>query len=66
MIDSIRRANYQSTEYNRLLSIGRIYHTISLVTEENQPQDTIVIFVQQYKTQFVSREIISLERTNDM
>ncbi|CAF1490972.1 unnamed protein product [Adineta steineri] len=36
MIDSIRRAGCKETEYNRLLSIGRIYHTLSLVTEESQ------------------------------
>ncbi|CAF4457702.1 unnamed protein product, partial [Rotaria magnacalcarata] len=36
---------------NRLLSIGRIYHTLSLVTEENQSQDTVVIYVQQHKPQ---------------
>ena len=51
MIDNIRRICYQETEYNRLLSIGRIYHTISLVREENQSQDTVVICVQQFKPQ---------------
>ncbi|CAF3777058.1 unnamed protein product [Rotaria magnacalcarata] len=51
MSESIRRAGYKETEYNRLLSIGRIYHTLSLVTEENQSQDTVVIYVQQHKPQ---------------
>ncbi|CAF3826595.1 unnamed protein product [Adineta steineri] len=53
MIDSIRRAGCKETEYNRLLSIGRIYHTLSLVTEESQSQDTVVIYVQQHKPQYV-------------
>lgn len=53
MIESIRRANLKETEHNRLLSIGKIYHTLSLVTEENRSQDTVVIYVQQYKPQFV-------------
>ncbi|CAF3303438.1 unnamed protein product [Rotaria sp. Silwood2] len=53
MIESIRRAGYKETEYNRLLSIGRIYHTLSLVREENQSQDTVVIYVQQHKPQYV-------------
>lgn len=51
MIETIRRAGYEPTEYNRLLSIGRIYHTLSLVKEGNQSQDTVVIYVQQYKPQ---------------
>ncbi|CAF1551520.1 unnamed protein product, partial [Adineta ricciae] len=51
MIDTIRRAGYTETEYNRLLSIGRIYHTLSLVIEDNQSQDTVVIYVQQHKPQ---------------
>ena len=51
MIDKIRLINYKETDYNRLLSIGRIYHTLSLVTEENQAQDTVVICVQQFKPQ---------------
>ncbi|CAF1097604.1 unnamed protein product [Rotaria sordida] len=53
MIESIRRAGYKHTEYNRLLSIGRMYHTLSLVIEENQSQDTVVIYVQQHKPQIV-------------
>lgn len=53
MIESIRRAGLQETEYNRLLSIGRIYHTLSLVIEDNQSQDTVVIYVQQHKPQLV-------------
>jgi hypothetical protein len=53
MIESIRRASLKETEYNRLLSIGRIYHTLSLVIEENQSQDTVVIFVEQHKPQLV-------------
>lgn len=53
MIEYIRRANLKATEHNRLLSIGKMYHTLSLVTEDNQPQDTVVIYVQQYKPQFV-------------
>jgi hypothetical protein len=51
MIVSIRRDGLKETEFNRLLSIGRIYHTLSLVIEENQPQDTVVIYVQQHKPQ---------------
>ena len=54
MIDTIRRAGYTETEYNRLLSIGRIYHTLSLVIEDNQSQDTVVIYVQQHKPQSVA------------
>jgi hypothetical protein len=53
MLESIRRAGLKDTEHNRLLSIGRIYHTLSLVTEENQSQDTVVIYVQQHKPQLV-------------
>jgi hypothetical protein len=50
MIEKIRAINYKETDCNRLLSIGRIYHTLSLVKEENNPiQDTVVIFVQQFK-----------------
>ena len=55
MRESIRRANYQPTEHNRLLSIGRIYHTLSLVIEETQSQDSVAIYVQQYKPQFVNQ-----------
>ncbi|CAF3363299.1 unnamed protein product [Rotaria socialis] len=51
MIERIRRIGYKETEYNRLLSIGRIYHTLSLVTEDSQTQDTVVICVQQFKPQ---------------
>jgi hypothetical protein len=51
MIDNIRRTDYKETEYNRLLSIGRIYHTLSLVVENNITQDTVVICVQQFKPQ---------------
>lgn len=53
MIESIRRAGLKDTEHNRLLSIGKIYHTLSLVTEDNQSQDTVVIYVQQHKPQSV-------------
>lgn len=53
MIESIRRAGLKETEHNRLLSIGKIYHTLSLVTEDNQSQDTVVIYVQQHKPQLV-------------
>ena len=49
MTESIRRANCKETEYNRLLSIGKIYHTLSLVIIDNQPPDTVVIYVQQHK-----------------
>ncbi len=42
--------NYKETDCNRLLSIGRVYHTLSLVQEENNPiQDTVVILVKQFK-----------------
>ena len=52
MKESIRRANCHPTDHNRLLSIGRIYHTVSLVTIDNQlPPDAIVTYVQQYKPQ---------------
>jgi hypothetical protein len=57
MIESIRRASLKETEYNRLLSIGRIYHTLSLVIEENQSQDTVVIFVEQHKPQLVQPKL---------
>ncbi|CAF1152502.1 unnamed protein product [Rotaria sordida] len=53
MIEKIRRVGYKETEYNRLLSIGRIYHTLSLVTEDKQTQDTVVICVQQFKPQYI-------------
>ncbi|CAF1009801.1 unnamed protein product [Adineta steineri] len=49
VVDSIRRTGCKETDYNRLLSIGKIYHTLSLVTEESQSQDTVVIYVQQHK-----------------
>ena len=55
MLDSIRRANCKETEYNRLLSIGKIYHTLSLVLIENQPPDTVVIYVQQHKPQLENK-----------
>jgi len=55
MSDDIRRAGFQETDYNRLLSIGRIYHTLSLVIEENRSQDTVVIFVMQYRPQYLSQ-----------
>lgn len=52
MVDRIRRMNYKETDCNRLLTIGRIYHTLSLVKEENQTtQDAVVICVQQFKPQ---------------
>ena len=51
MVDKIRLVNYKEMEHNRLLSIGRIYHTLSLVVEDNQTQDTVVICVQQFKPQ---------------
>ncbi len=57
MIESIRRASLKETEYNRLLSIGRIYHTLSLVIEENRSQDTVVIYVQQHKPQLVNEKL---------
>lgn len=60
MIESIRRGGYQETEHNRLLSIGRIYHTLSLVTEDNQSQDTVVIFVQQHKPMLVRNKTKTL------
>ena len=49
MVENIRRAGYKETGYNRLLSIGRIYHTLSLVTEDDRAQDTVIICVQQFK-----------------
>jgi len=52
MIERIRRMNFKETDCNRLLSIGRLCHTLSLVKDENQTaQDTVVIFVQQFKPQ---------------
>jgi hypothetical protein len=54
MTEFIRRAGYKQTEYNRLLSIGKMYHILSLVLlEDSQPQETVVIYVQQYKPQYV-------------
>ena len=53
MLESIRRAGLKETEHNRLLSIGKMYHTLSLVIEESRSQDAVVIFVQTYKSQFV-------------
>lgn len=47
--DNIRRAGYLGTGNDRLLSIGRIYHTLSLAVEGNNNPDTVVICVQQYK-----------------
>jgi hypothetical protein len=49
MVDNIRRMNFKETDCNRLLSIGRIYHTLSLVREDNFTQDSVVICVLQYK-----------------
>ena len=51
MVENIRRAEYIETECNRLVSIGRVYHTLSLVNEKNYTQDTVVICVQQFKPQ---------------
>ena len=51
MIEKIRLSGYKETDCNRLLSIGRIYHTLSLVTEANPKPDTAVICVQQFKPQ---------------
>ena len=51
MIENIRRAECKVTEHNRLLSIGRIYHTLSLVIEKNPAHDAAVICVQQFKPQ---------------
>ncbi|CAF1052106.1 unnamed protein product [Adineta ricciae] len=53
MIEKIRLSGYKETGYNRLLSIGRIYHTLSLVTEANPKPDTAVICVQQFKPIYV-------------
>jgi hypothetical protein len=51
MVEKIRLIGYKETDYNRLLTIGRIYHTLSLVKEDNQTQDTVVICVQQLRPQ---------------
>jgi len=51
MIDNIRRMNFKEIDCNRLLSIGRIYHTLSLVKEDNSAQDSVVICVLQFKPQ---------------
>lgn len=51
MLDNIRRAEFIETDYNRLVSIGRVYHTLSLVNEKCSTQDTVVICVQQFKPQ---------------
>ena len=51
MVKKINRTGYKETQYNCLLSIGRIYHTLSLVTDDNQTQDTVIISVQQFKPQ---------------
>ena len=51
MIDNIRRMNFKETDCNRLLSIGRIYHTLSLVKEDNPTQDSVVICILQFKPQ---------------
>ena len=53
MLENIRRTDYQSTNYNRLLSIGRIYHTVSLADDDNRSQDSVVIFVKQFKPELV-------------
>ncbi|CAF4072663.1 unnamed protein product, partial [Adineta steineri] len=52
MMISIRQAGLKETEYNHLLNIGKMYHTLSLVTKENQSQDTVVIYVQEYKPRY--------------
>lgn len=52
MIDNIRRLTYKETDYNRLLSVGRIYHALSLVTEERPSPDTVVVCVQIFKPQY--------------
>jgi hypothetical protein len=51
MIDNIRRMNFKETDCNRLLSIGRIYHTLSLVREDKPTQDSVVICILQFKPQ---------------
>jgi len=52
MIDNIRRLTFKETDYNRLLSVGRIYHALSLVTEERPSPDTVVVCVQIFKPQY--------------
>lgn len=47
--ENIRLVGHRETGENCLLSIGRIYHTISLAVEDNPNQETVVICVQQYK-----------------
>ena len=49
LFDAIRLAGYRATEYNRLLCHGKVYHTLSLVTEENRSQDFVVTYVQHHK-----------------
>lgn len=51
MKESIRRANCHPTDHNRLLSIGRIYHTVSLVKIDNMPPNSMATLFQQYKPQ---------------
>jgi hypothetical protein len=66
MRESIRRVNCRPTEYNRLLSIGRIYHTLSLVIEETPLQDSVAIYVQQYKPQCVNPRETCLLKHRDL
>ena len=47
--ENIRRVGHRDTGEHCILNIGRIYHTISLAVEENPNQETLIIFVQQYK-----------------
>lgn len=51
MVDNIRRLTFKETDCNRLLTVGRIYHTLSLATEETSSPDTVVICVQIFKPQ---------------
>ena len=66
MRECLRRVNCQPTEYNRLLSIGRIYHILSLVIEETPLQDPVAIYVQQYKPQFVNRRVKCLLKHQEL
>lgn len=51
MIDNMRRMSMKETDCNRLLSIGRIYHTLSLVKDDSPTQESAVICVLQFKPQ---------------
>ncbi|CAF1121552.1 unnamed protein product [Didymodactylos carnosus] len=51
MEDSITQSGYKRLGLDFFLSMGRIYHTISLVTSENSTEDTVEIYVQQHKPQ---------------